>query len=166
MIVLALGCCGIANLIKRAVCDDNIDRLPVNVILSLILMILFGMVSYKVWEDTSWVWWSHNNIKMQTRDKEIRIKYYNEVKSIVREKLLKYPMEKEIIDNLDPKILLKLPEIKSDKLLITMIEKLEAYMNEITKTELQITTSKARLDKHKSRLRSLTLISPYYEDEE
>ena len=61
---------------------------------------------------------------------------YENVKNLIIEKISSYPLEKGLIKSFNPKILLSLPEIKSDKIVISMIEQLISIQDDIYKIKV------------------------------
>ena len=74
-------------------------------------------------------------------------------------------MEKEMLVDASKNLLLllKLPEIKSDKLLTTTIEKALVISDRMYKEKINLTCFEQKLDFHQYRFWSGTLVSPVYE---
>lgn len=87
---------------------------------------------------------------------------YVQQMEIVKHYAEQYPIEEKLLRDLQPDILLKLPEIKSDKFLIAQIEIACGYRDKLFKLEYQRNAYKQALDFHQRRWFSPTLASPKY----
>ena len=61
---------------------------------------------------------------------------YENIKNLVVERVSSYPLEEKLIKSFNPTILLSLPEIKSDKIVISIIEQLISIQNDIYKIRI------------------------------
>ncbi len=98
------------------------------------------------------------------RDMVILVERYGAVETIIKAYASKYPMEEDLFKNINPLILLKLPEIKSDKFLMEQIKLAISYQTAVFNCRLWINDIKRRLEYHQERWFSPTFASPEYED--
>lgn len=91
-------------------------------------------------------------------------KQYEQQIIVIRQMAAKYPLEEKLLKELNPALLLKLPEIQSDKVLIKELELALKYKDRIYKILYEKNEMKRHLDFHSYRWFSPTWIAPKYEN--
>jgi len=88
------------------------------------------------------------NPSLERNEKNIVVyeEKYENIKNLVVERISSYPLEEKLIKSFNPKILLSLPEIKSDKIVISMIEQLISIQNDIYKIKIDSNEIQMRKD--------------------
>lgn len=97
------------------------------------------------------------------RHLDVAREQYKQQIIVIRQMAAKYPLEEELLKELNPALLLKLPEIQSDKVLIKELELALKYKDRIYKFLYAKNEIKGHLDFHSYRWFSLTWVSPKYE---
>jgi len=69
------------------------------------------------------------------RNIEIATKQYEQQMAVIKNAIKDYPLESELLKDLDPVILLKLPEIKSNEVLVATVKLATEYRNKIFEFE-------------------------------
>ena len=129
----------------------------VGVICGVLWLLLMGVNTFQV------IHYKNTLLKLE-KDRVVLTERYNSQIQIIEGSLDKYPLEEttysSVTDNL--KLLLNLPEIKSDNLLLKTLEKALRIQDDLYQVDLDKNEIEKSLDFHKYRLISATLVSSHY----
>jgi len=123
--------------------SPNSEELVVKSTLLIVFIIIFGIFATVV---------SYRNISLKTtlvrisRDIEVSTQRFEAISSTLVEYAKEYPLEEELLKNFNPIILLKLPEIKSDEIVIEQINLAIEYQDKIFELQLLENEKKAKID--------------------
>lgn len=160
-LVVVLFVCGIV-LAQKSKSADNVGLQICGVIFAAIGGVSFVVTVLIAVAYTDAAITDKANLAMYQKDIAIHAERYESQKVMIMAEVAKYPLEAGLLEKFNPKILLSLPEIKSDTLIMEMINRLLEIENKIYETRLRITTTQRDLDAYKNRWFYPVLVSPEY----
>lgn len=134
-ILFIIGCLWIAILYYKE--KKREKERDVTVLVAITLVYAFFLFIATIVSSCDCVDYNETFTKLQD-DLIILQKRYVNQKELIISYSAKYPIEKELFESLNPKILLSVPEIKSDNLLVANIDKLLKIEDAIYDKELEI----------------------------
>ena len=134
----------VLGVIRYIICDDDI--FPVIATIGIIVFAIIGVSAMIMNPFVMGL-----NVQGQYRYDNIEIleERYQQQKDFIMIYTEKYPMEEKMLSDFNPAVLLKLPEIKSDVLIVAAIDKILQIQDDIYKEKMYLNTVNKNLRFHK-----------------
>jgi len=142
---------------------DNKKKSDVVCIVAVPFFIMLAIAFIVTLVHTYMVHGYHTNLVRIREDIKVFEEKYEDQKTLIIQNVKEYPMEEGLMKNFDPAILLKLPEIKSNQLLMETINLTISIQDKIFEKKLEYNSLNQRLRFHSNRWLSATLMKPKME---